>query len=163
VNDLIVQGRRLGAAELQFIRALRESQPPCSRAELSRRVAEQWQWRNPAGQLKDMAARTLLLKLHRRGLIELPAPQRGNGNARRRAVPPLATAAPGELALAFAAGPPGRRSPRLGRSPSPAPAPRPSGAKCARSSRGIIIWVTAGRSEKTSSISCTMPAAARWS
>jgi len=107
VNDLIVQGRRLGAAELQFIRALRESQPPCSRAELSRRVAEQWQWRNPAGQLKDMAARTLLLKLHRRGLIELPAPQRGNGNARRRAVPPLATAAPGELALAFAAGPPG--------------------------------------------------------
>ena len=32
-------------------------------------------WRNPAGRLKDMAARTLLLKLQARGLIELPAAQ----------------------------------------------------------------------------------------
>ena len=31
-----------------------------------------WDWRNGAGQLKDMAARTLLLKLHQRGLIALP-------------------------------------------------------------------------------------------
>jgi len=96
---LIIQGRRLGAAELQFIRGLRASQPQWSRAELSRQVAEQWQWRNGVGQLKDMAARTLLLKLHRRGLIELPAPQRGNGNARRRAVAPTPEHPPDELAL----------------------------------------------------------------
>jgi hypothetical protein len=101
---MIVQGRRLGAAELQFIRGLRQSQPQWSRVELSRQVAEQWQWRNGAGQLKDMAARTLLLKLHRRGLIDLPAPQRGNGNARRRAVAPAAERPPDELALELAAG-----------------------------------------------------------
>lgn len=114
MSDLIVQGRRLGPAELQFIRALRESQPQCSRAELSRQVAEQWQWRNPLGQLKDMAARTLLLKLHRRGLITLPAPQCGNGNARRRALPPAADLPPPELALEF----PGAEA-----YPSPAPTP----------------------------------------
>lgn len=101
---MIVQGRRLGPAEIQFLRALRERQPQWSRNELSRQVAAQWEWRNPAGQLKDMAARTLLLKLHRRGLITLPAPQRRNGNAQRRAQPPAAGA---PNALAFSAGPAG--------------------------------------------------------
>jgi hypothetical protein len=98
VNALIVQGRRLGPAELQFIRGLRARQPQRTRAEISRQVAAQWQWCNPAGQLKDMAARTLLLKLHRRGLITLPAPQRRNGNARRRAQPAGAVGPPDGLA-----------------------------------------------------------------
>jgi hypothetical protein len=39
---------------------------------LSQALATHWDWRNQAGQLKDMAARTLLLKLHQRGLIALP-------------------------------------------------------------------------------------------
>ncbi|MBI4772531.1 MAG: DUF4338 domain-containing protein [Chloroflexi bacterium] len=39
-------------------------------------VATQWEWRNPAGQLKDMAARSLLLKLEARGWIRLPLRQR---------------------------------------------------------------------------------------
>jgi hypothetical protein len=39
---------------------------------LSQALATHWDWRNGAGQLKDMAARTLLLKLHQRGLIALP-------------------------------------------------------------------------------------------
>lgn len=104
MNALIIQGRRLGTVELEFIRGLREKQPRWSRSDLSREVAQQWQWRNPAGQLKDMAARTLLLKLHRRGLIELPAPKRRNGNAQRRARTPFASPLPEELALEFCAG-----------------------------------------------------------
>ena len=40
---------------------------------MSRQLATRWDWRNAAGQLKDMAARTLLVKLQQRGLIELPA------------------------------------------------------------------------------------------
>jgi hypothetical protein len=35
-------------------------------------LATRWDWRNGAGLLKDMAARTLLVKLHQRGLIQLP-------------------------------------------------------------------------------------------
>jgi hypothetical protein len=44
-----------------------------SRRRISQHLARLWDWRNPAGQLKDMAARTLLLKLEQRGWIELPA------------------------------------------------------------------------------------------
>jgi hypothetical protein len=42
-----------------------------------------WQWRSPVGQLKDMAARTLLLKLHQHGLIDLP-PRRQTPTNRMR-------------------------------------------------------------------------------
>lgn len=98
-----MQGRRLSGTDLEFLQALRQQQPQWSRAQLSRCVAEHWQWRNAAGRLKDMAARTLLLKLHRRGLLNLPAPRRGNGNARRVARAPAA-AAP-ELCPAAASAP----------------------------------------------------------
>ena len=37
--------------------------PEWGRTQLSIHIAEQWNWRNAAGRLKDMAARTLLLKL----------------------------------------------------------------------------------------------------
>ena len=45
--------------------------PHWSRWRLSRELATRWDWRNGAGVLKDMAARTLLVKLAQRGLIEL--------------------------------------------------------------------------------------------
>lgn len=46
--------------------------PHWSRWRLSRELATRWDWRNGAGVLKDMAARTLLVKLAQRGLIRLP-------------------------------------------------------------------------------------------
>jgi hypothetical protein len=49
--------------------------PGWSRRRLSIAVATQWEWRTPAGQLKDMAARSLLLKLEARGWIGLPPRQ----------------------------------------------------------------------------------------
>ena len=67
--SLIVQGRRLQPADLQCIRQFRQAHPEWSRRRLSRELARQWQWRSPVGQLKDMAARTLLVKLHERQLI----------------------------------------------------------------------------------------------
>ena len=71
----IVQGRRIGLSELEQIRHWMGAHPDWSRYRLSRHLATEWDWRNPAGQLKDMAARTLLLKLEQRGWIVLP-PQR---------------------------------------------------------------------------------------
>ncbi len=47
--------------------------PQWSRRRLSQALCEAWNWRNGAGQLKDMAGRALLLKLHERGHIRLPA------------------------------------------------------------------------------------------
>ena len=72
----IVQGRRIGAVELEQIRQLLAAHPDWSRHRLSRQLATLWDWRNWAGQLKDMAARTLLLKLEQRGWISLPARRR---------------------------------------------------------------------------------------
>jgi hypothetical protein len=46
--------------------------PAWSRRRLSEVLAQEWDWRNGSGWLKDMAARTLLLKLEARGLIALP-------------------------------------------------------------------------------------------
>ena len=83
-----MQGRVLTEADLANIRQLRRDHPQWSRRQLSDHLVQQWQWRNEAGRLKDMAVRTLLLKLQARGLIDLPAPLKSNGNRQRRAQPP---------------------------------------------------------------------------
>ena len=72
----LVQGRHIGAAELEQVRQLLGTHPRWSRRQLSGQLALLWDWRNAAGQLKDMAARTLLLKLERRGWIGLPPRRR---------------------------------------------------------------------------------------
>lgn len=59
-----------------MVRALIAQHPQWHRTALSRHLCELWDWRNGAGRPKDMAARTLLLKLQARGLIQLPPPQR---------------------------------------------------------------------------------------
>lgn len=68
----IVQGRHIGIGELLQVRQLLADHPKWSRHRLSRQLATLWHWRTPVGQLKDMAARTLLLKLEQRGWITLP-------------------------------------------------------------------------------------------
>jgi hypothetical protein len=72
----IVQGRRISCVELAEIRALIEENPLWSRWRLSRVLAQKWQWHAASGELKDMAARTLLLKLQERGHIVLPERRR---------------------------------------------------------------------------------------
>ncbi len=68
----LLQGRPIGASELEQIRHLLATHPDWSRRRLSCQLATLWNWRNGTGQLKDMAARTLLLKLQQRGWITLP-------------------------------------------------------------------------------------------
>jgi len=86
METLCIQSRRIGAEELNWIRQLICANPQWGRFRLSVHIAQEWNWRNGAGQLKDMAARTLLLKLERRGLLKLPRRQRGGGS--RVAQPP---------------------------------------------------------------------------
>jgi len=78
-----LQGRTLTPADLDTIRDLILSHPGWNRTRLSRELCALWDWRTPSGQVKDMACRTMLLKLHRRGLIQLPARQRPSVNHRR--------------------------------------------------------------------------------
>ena len=71
-ENLTIQGRCLSPAELHGLRQWVGENPRWSRWRLSRELATRWDWRNGAGVLKDMAARTLLVKLAQRGLITLP-------------------------------------------------------------------------------------------
>jgi len=90
-----LQGRQIGAAELEQIRQLLAEYPHWSRWRLSRELALLWNWRTGAGQLKDMAARALLLKLAQRGWIDLPARRRTPSNRmRHKRLPELDLAAP---------------------------------------------------------------------
>jgi len=66
-NSLIIQGRPIGRAELAQVRGLLAAHPDWSRYRLSRELCQVWNWRNHVGQIKDMAARSLLLKLEERG------------------------------------------------------------------------------------------------
>jgi hypothetical protein len=70
----------MGPAELAQVRALLQAHPDWSRYRLSRELAQGWEWRNGAGQLKDMAARSLLLKLEQRGWLVLPPRRRASPN-----------------------------------------------------------------------------------
>lgn len=83
----IVQGRRISGVEIAEITGLIEANPKWCRTQLSRFLAERWQWYAASGQLKDMAARSLLLKLHERGLIVLPQ-RRQEPRLRRPPLPP---------------------------------------------------------------------------
>lgn len=72
----ILQGRKISRVEIAEIKTLIEANPLWSRYRLSRVLAQRWQWYAASGELKDMAARTLLLKLHERELIALPERRR---------------------------------------------------------------------------------------
>ncbi|MFH1039339.1 MAG: Druantia anti-phage system protein DruA, partial [PVC group bacterium] len=74
---VIIQGRHLTSRDIDRIRQLLIENPSWNRTRLSRELCQLWNWRNGAGQLKDMACRNLLLKLERPGHINLP-PRRGS-------------------------------------------------------------------------------------
>ena len=87
--DLMVQGRCVSSEELMQIRTLLLEQSTWHRTRLSRELCALWDWRNEAGRLKDMACRTLLLKLQARGLLQLPARQRASVNGSRNRNPTI--------------------------------------------------------------------------
>ncbi len=67
-------GRLFSPQEIQQIRSIIQGHPETNRQQLSYRVCEVFDWRKPDGSLKDMSCRVALLRMHREGLIELPAP-----------------------------------------------------------------------------------------
>jgi hypothetical protein len=70
-------------ADGRLIGNLVAQNPAASRYKLSRRLCQVWDWRDPKGQLKGMAARAFLLKLSERGWITLPAKRRESPNRMR--------------------------------------------------------------------------------
>lgn len=76
----MVQGQSLNPQDIARIRQLISENPCWSRRRLSQALCIEWNWRNGRGRLKDMAARSLLVKLQALGLIQLPARRRNPVN-----------------------------------------------------------------------------------
>jgi hypothetical protein len=90
-NILCIQGRRLGDSDIALISRLLDEHPEWHRTRLSRELCARWNWRNAQGHPKDMAARTLLLKLERARYLRLPARRGTSPNGHRnRHIKPVA-------------------------------------------------------------------------
>jgi hypothetical protein len=86
-----MQGRTLRPEDVALIRDWLQAHPDSNRSRLSRELCVAWHWRNGASRLKDMAARSLLLKLEARGQIQLPPRRTASVNGlRNRRVGPIA-------------------------------------------------------------------------
>ena len=85
-----MQGREVTTADIELIRAMLAAHPARGRTPLSAELCRRWDWRNARGQLKDMACRTLLLKLERAGHIRLPPRIRPSSNGLRNRRAPAA-------------------------------------------------------------------------
>ena len=68
---LVIRGRKISNADIDEVRTLIELQGNQGRAHISRRLAEQWQWKQANGRLKDRACRSILQELSQRGLLQL--------------------------------------------------------------------------------------------
>ncbi len=64
--------RQLHRDDITVINELMRDNPSWGRSALSVQLCHQWNWCREDGQLKDIACRELLRKLHRRNLIVLP-------------------------------------------------------------------------------------------
>ncbi len=82
MKPIRASGRYFGVDEINVIKDIISTVEPPVRAEIARQVCERLDWRNVRGELKAMSCRVALLRLHREGLICLPAPKNGNGNGK---------------------------------------------------------------------------------
>lgn len=77
-----IQGKKT-PVDIERIQTLLKNNPSWGRTKLSEELCRLWDWRTADGRLKDMACRTLLLKLDRAGIIGLPARKRPSTNGFR--------------------------------------------------------------------------------
>jgi len=82
-KTIIIQGRRIVPEDIELIKKLIDTNPSWGRTRLSKELCILWDHRSANGNLKDMACRSLLLKLEKDKLIKLPARKSGTNNAKR--------------------------------------------------------------------------------
>jgi hypothetical protein len=96
-------GRDFSEADLACIRQIIDT--GLTRNRISQRVCKLLQWYKPDGGLKEMSCRVALLRMHRDGIIQLPAPRNRNGNTNpKRAARRTAQAEPQPALLTPAMG-----------------------------------------------------------
>ena len=81
---MVIQGRQLQDIDIEPICRLIREHPSWHRTRLSKELCALWDWRAANGQIKDIACRSLLRKLHQRGLIGLPKSQSHSCSRRKK-------------------------------------------------------------------------------
>ena len=91
INNIItIQGRCLKSSDIEVIKSLIKDNPSWHRTKLSKEICELWDWKRPSGGLKDMACRTMLLKLEDRKLLKLPEHRKANSkHSRKKKIGPV--------------------------------------------------------------------------
>ena len=69
------RGRDVTQKDIEAIKKLVSRYYSKGRKYISQELSRHWKWYQPNGNLKDMACREILLKLHRMDLIKLPPPR----------------------------------------------------------------------------------------
>jgi hypothetical protein len=69
---MIICGKEILSENIDMIRDIIAENQQISRRQLSRQICEHLNWRSPNGKLKDMSCRVALLRLNRKGIINLP-------------------------------------------------------------------------------------------
>jgi hypothetical protein len=80
---MLVCGRHFTPQVIERINGTVGSHPTISRRSLSLKVCDWLNWRAPNGKFREMSCRVALLKLHRRGLVQLPECKVRFGGGRR--------------------------------------------------------------------------------
>jgi len=71
---MIIRGKEFNDSDIALIKSTVFANPSTTRRKLSRLIAEQLEWKQPNGNLKDRAVRDVLLRLAKKGIISLPQP-----------------------------------------------------------------------------------------
>jgi len=79
-RDLKIQGRVITESDIEYIKNLMVENPNWNRTNISQEICKIWNWKKENGQLKDMACRSMLLKLERLNYIKLPKPKHSGAN-----------------------------------------------------------------------------------
>ena len=85
-KSLILQGRELNTDHVKQVCDLLRKHPDWSRRQISIELCHLWDWRNAKGDIKDMASRSLLVKLDKLGHIKLPPRRQAPSNRMRQQV-----------------------------------------------------------------------------
>ena len=71
-SSIVIRDREISDTDIEFIRSLIEKNKHKTRFDISKLLAEQWQWFQPNGRLKDRACRDILTILEQQNLVILP-------------------------------------------------------------------------------------------
>ena len=79
-KELVLRGRKLSSDDIDFIKATIDQHWCKGRSYISRKICQQWDWRQPNGWLKDRACRVVLLSLEQLGYLCLPPRKKEKNN-----------------------------------------------------------------------------------